>query len=543
MNSLSVLKDVILSLSNKFVDREEEVLALTSSLVLGKLGANMLLIGYPGTAKSSLVKEFCRTLNLSYGELVLTPTMLPSSSLYYIDQIKLIKENKVEVNPSSLSYADIAFLDEIGRANDIMLHSILSYLLDREFFIDQITAKMKTRTLTVVGATNFVNLDSKFDAVYDRFTYSIVTFPPSSDEFEAVYEKGIEILNRKLDDDGDGNVEVIPITVNSKKPKLDREEIIELARVALSEVSQSDILIAKKIYSAFNMDKIGENRLVKITIDELSKPLADIFKKYVADREVLFPVKSSMRKLQLLPPTLALLRMLGYYDPVNIAKAISWFFIIPDEQYFPLYIKSREEGISILQKKILNIIHDLLPKVSQPTFNDKMLNEAEMIIRFLSNALISIKKIPNHVKDVITVESNDIIIHVDTLLNILSTEGKLSDFQLFNFGLYGVNKPVFKLIRKIVSLYDKDMINTLDMQKKLEIQKKLQSAIPLIATIISDVYDIYVAYNNGIEDNMSKSLFKRMLNNAGLVTSADINDFKKRMLEDIKVELLTKISA
>ncbi len=86
------------------------------------------------------------------------------------------------------------------------------------------------------------------------------------------------------------------------------------------------------------------------------------------------------------------------------------------------------------------------------------------------------------------------------------------------------------------------MINTLDMQKKLEIQKKLQSAIPLIATIISDVYDIYVAYNNGIEDNMSKALFKRMLNNAGLVTSADINDFKKRMLEDIKVELLTKIS-
>jgi MoxR-like ATPase len=543
MNSLSVLKDVILSLSNKFVDREEEVLALTSSLVLGKLGANMLLIGYPGTAKSSLVKEFCRTLNLSYGELVLTPTMLPSSSLYYIDQIKLIKENKVEVNPSSLSYADIAFLDEIGRANDIMLHSILSYLLDREFFIDQITAKMKTRTLTVVGATNFVNLDSKFDAVYDRFTYSIVTFPPSSDEFEAVYEKGIEILNRKLDGDGDGNVEVIPITVNSKKPKLDREEIIELARVALSEVSQSDILIAKKIYSVFNMDKIGENRLIKITIDELSKPLADIFKKYVADREVLFPVKSSMRKLQLLPPTLALLRMLGYYDPVNIAKAISWFFIIPDEQYFPLYIKSREEGISILQKKILNIIHDLLPKVSQPTYNDKMLNEAEMIIRFLSNALISIKKIPNHVKDVITVESNDIIIHVDTLLNILSTEGKLSDFQLFNFGLYGVNKPVFKLIRKIVSLYDKDMINTLDMQKKQEIQKKLQSAIPLIATIISDVYDIYVAYNNGIEDNMSKALFKRMLNNAGLVTSSDINDFKKRMLEDIKGELLTKISA
>jgi len=543
MNSLSVLKDAILSLSNKFVDREEDILALTSSLVLGKLGANMLLIGYPGTAKSSLVKEFCRTLNLSYGELVLTPTMLPSSSLYYIDQIKLIKENKVEVNPSSLSYADIAFLDEIGRANDIMLHSILSYLLDREFYIDQITAKMKTRTLTVVGATNFVNLDSKFDAVYDRFTYSIVTFPPSSDEFEAVYEKGIEILNRKLDDDGDGNVEVVPITVNSKKPKLDREEIIELARVALSEVNQTDILIAKKIYSAFNMDKIGENRLIKITIDELSKPLADIFKKYVADREVLFPVKSSMRKLQLLPPTLALLRMLGYYDAVNIAKAISWFFIIPDEQYFPLYIKSREEGISILQKKILNIIHDLLPKVAQPTFNDKMLNEAEMIIRFLSNALISIKKIPTHVKDVITVENNDIIIHVDTLLNILSTEGKLSDFQLFNFGLYGVNKPVFKLIRRIVSLYDKDMINMLDMQKKLEIQKKLQSAIPLIATIVGDVYDIYVAYNNGIEDNISKTLFKRMLNNAGLVTSADINDFKKRMLEDIKGELLTKISA
>ncbi len=51
-----------------------------------------------------------------------------------------------------------------------------------------------------------------------------------------------------------------------------------------------------------------------------------------------------------------------------------------------------------------------------------------------------------------------------------------------------------------------------------------------------------MAYNNGIEDNMSKALFKRMLNNAGLVTSADINDFKKRMLEDIKVELLTKIS-
>ncbi len=71
------------------------------------------------------------------------------------------------------------------------------------------------------------------------------------------------------------------------------------------------------------------------------------------------------------------------------------------------------------------------------------------------------------------------------LLNILSTEGKLSDFQLFNFGLYGVNKPVFKLIRKIVSLYDKDMINTLDMQKKLEIQKKLQSAYP---TCLSYLY-------------------------------------------------------
>ncbi len=84
MNSLSVLKDVILSLSNKFVDKEEDILALTSSLVLGKLGANMLLIGYPGTAKSSLVKEFCRTLNLSYGELVLTPTSTLFSLISFI---------------------------------------------------------------------------------------------------------------------------------------------------------------------------------------------------------------------------------------------------------------------------------------------------------------------------------------------------------------------------------------------------------------------------------------------------------------------------
>jgi len=119
------------------------------------------------TAKSALVRRAAELLNAKFFKYLLTRYTEPSELFGPLD-IKALEEGKyVRLTAGKLPDAQIAFLDEIFKANSAILNA-LNTLLQERILYDGFT-ELRVDLWTLFGASNEVPEDPEIQSVYDRF--------------------------------------------------------------------------------------------------------------------------------------------------------------------------------------------------------------------------------------------------------------------------------------------------------------------------------------------------------------------------------------
>ncbi|MEN8212770.1 MAG: AAA family ATPase [Pseudomonadota bacterium] len=173
---LEKLRDYLL---HDLIERDTAVrLALLSALA----GEHLLLIGAPGTAKSILARRLHLVFQQGdYFERLLTRFSVPEE-LFGPLSIRALENDRYErLTQGYLPSANIAFIDEIFKANSAILNALLSILNEREF--DNGDQRIKLPLIAVIGASNELPDNPELDALYDRFLCRCKVSAVSADAF------------------------------------------------------------------------------------------------------------------------------------------------------------------------------------------------------------------------------------------------------------------------------------------------------------------------------------------------------------------------
>jgi MoxR-like ATPase len=129
---------------------------------------HVLLIGPPGTAKSSLLDRFARMLGAGYFSYLLTRFTEPAELFGPLNVRAFREESRYEVNTADmLPDKEIAFLDEIFQGSSAILNTLLSLVNERTFHNG--SRRVPAKLLSMFGSANEIPSDPVLAAFSDRF--------------------------------------------------------------------------------------------------------------------------------------------------------------------------------------------------------------------------------------------------------------------------------------------------------------------------------------------------------------------------------------
>lgn len=147
------------------------------AIVVGVLAKeHTFLLGPPGTSKSEMVRVLCDRIRRSRYWEALLDRQLPMESLFGPIDLKAFEESgdwhrRVD---GYLPTADIAFLDEVGKAGPAVLNPMLTVLNERMYHNN--STPMACPLLSAVGASN-EELEEELAALWDRWMLRLVIEP------------------------------------------------------------------------------------------------------------------------------------------------------------------------------------------------------------------------------------------------------------------------------------------------------------------------------------------------------------------------------
>jgi MoxR-like ATPase len=159
------LQACLADLDSGLLQRDAAVRAL---LLAALAGEHVLLIGPPGTAKSELARRLRGVfVGARYFERLLTRFSVPEELFGPLSLQALENDRYERLTDGFLPTAQVAFLDEVFKANSAILNALLTLLNEREF--DNGSGRVPVPLITVVGASNEVPTDESLAAFFDRF--------------------------------------------------------------------------------------------------------------------------------------------------------------------------------------------------------------------------------------------------------------------------------------------------------------------------------------------------------------------------------------
>jgi MoxR-like ATPase len=165
--------------------------AAARALLLAALaGEHVLLLGPPGTAKSELARRLQRLLpGAHYFERLLTRFSVPEE-LFGPLSLKALEDDRYErLTAGYLPSAEVAFLDEVFKANSAILNTLLGLLHERCF--DNGQHRVDVPLVCLVGASNEVPQDESLHAFYDRFLLRVPVAPVDDAHFAALLQTAL----------------------------------------------------------------------------------------------------------------------------------------------------------------------------------------------------------------------------------------------------------------------------------------------------------------------------------------------------------------
>jgi len=179
---LQLLRDTLGDLDRDLLERDVPVRLL---LLAALAGEHVLLVGPPGTAKSELARRLHGAfVDAPYFERLLTRFSVPEE-LFGPLSLKALEQDRYErLVDGFLPTAQVAFLDEVFKANSAILNALLTLLNEREF--DNGAGRVRVPLVCVVGATNEVPSDESLQAFYDRFLLRVPVEPVGDASFSAL---------------------------------------------------------------------------------------------------------------------------------------------------------------------------------------------------------------------------------------------------------------------------------------------------------------------------------------------------------------------
>lgn len=158
------IKNAVDTMQRGLVERDTEVRLL---LLAALSGEHILFIGPPGTAKSEIGRRLNRLIQGTYFERLLTRFSVPEELFGPLSMRALEEDKYVRQTRGYLPEAEVAFIDEIFKANSAILNTLLTLINERLF--DNGSHRVKVPLITMVGASNELPESEELDALYDRF--------------------------------------------------------------------------------------------------------------------------------------------------------------------------------------------------------------------------------------------------------------------------------------------------------------------------------------------------------------------------------------
>lgn len=251
LDEVPTYMDAVFNGMKKVVIGQDEVIKQIMTAMV--VDAHALLEGYPGLAKTLIVKTMGQLLDLKFSRVQNTPDLMPSDILgtYLIEEGKSGRELKFQKGPV---FANILLADEINRATPKTQSALLEAMQERQVTVGNETYKLD-RPFFVLATMNPIEQEGTYplpEAQTDRFLLKIKTDYPSFDEEMAIVDKYSEIFD---------DVQL--------KPVLKRNDIADLQNLARKIPIANDL-------KRYAVDLVTSTRKKKELIEYGASPRASI---------------------------------------------------------------------------------------------------------------------------------------------------------------------------------------------------------------------------------------------------------------------------
>lgn len=230
----------------EFIDRDDACDAIAWASVAGEHG---ILLGPPGTGKSSLIRFFASYLGLGFFRKLLNPDTTRDELVGPIDPIALA-QGKWSRKWSGLATNHFVFLDEVGKASSQVLNMTLDSMEER--LVSSGSGDQEIPLHTLWGATN-ETLSEDLAAAWDRFTLRIVVRRLSSSAHLA------SLLTRK----SGSSSRIVSTSLGNDDLQAMRSECARMASSPSDEVVGCVVRMWSKI-SKVTSESVSDRRWEKI---------------------------------------------------------------------------------------------------------------------------------------------------------------------------------------------------------------------------------------------------------------------------------------